>query len=385
MDVNELTVELKGLWNERPDVIESWIAWTKQLTACGKLHEAKKVAMEATVRFSISPLIWNNASTACLRLNDLEGARHCLLESLRINPDITNSICSLAGILRRENHIEQAIELLDRSIQRNPLDATLLGNKAEIRWQSGAVEEALDIVRKSVEIAPDYTWGWNALQHWSLMDRRESPALAMAKERALRLGNDAASWLLVSQIASVAAKPYESLEAALKARECEPRNVHAHDAVILALVEVRRFDEAYECCRTSSFGDYIPVELRGREAWLYSRQDKLSTAVEKMRLVVESDPYYLWGWVQLAEWYCSQTQFKDALEAIERVIRLSPWMTSHTRQGREYIRNWIVPTMQRVTTNAPLQFIRVTFLQGGNSSRCNSRGTHLSPLRKRQT
>jgi len=324
LDIAELTAEIKGLWNERPDIIEAWIAWTKQLAACGKLHEAKKVALEGTQRFSMSTAVWSNAATACLRQNDLDEAKRCLLEALKINPDITDSICELVGIYRRENRVEEAITFLERAIQRNPLDVVLLGTKAEIRWQAGAAEEAIEIAQKCVELSPDYIWAWNSLHRWSLVYRNDSPALALAQERAQRLGNDASAWLLVSQIATVASRQVDALNAALKARECEPRNVDAHDAVILALVAVRRFDEAYECCRTSSFGDYIPVELRGREAWLYSRQEKITTAIEKMRLVVESDPNYLWGWGQLAEWFCSETQFKDALEAIERVIRISP-------------------------------------------------------------
>lgn len=324
LDGPELSAEIKGLWKERPELIESWISWTKQLTAAGRVHEAKNVAVEGTNRFPLVPLIWNNAAFAFRRLNDFSEAKRCLLEALKINPDLISSLTALAEIYRRDNHLDEALQLLTRANQRNPLSSVLLGTKAEILWQQGAYEEALTAVQNSVEVSPDYNWGWNALHQWSVLLKRESPALDLAKERAVRLKNDAQAWLQVCHLANLAGKPAERLDAAIKARECEPRNVDAHDAAILALVTLGRYEEAFECSRTKIFGDHIPLILRGREAWLYSTQDKLDIAVEKMRLVVSNDPYYLWGWEQLANWHMTMKRFKDALDDIEMVVRLSP-------------------------------------------------------------
>lgn len=337
LEMSELTENLRKYWKQRPDLWESWHTLLHQLIATGELNEAAQLAADATERFPTLPIVWRNAATLNQRLGALPEAVTCLLHALRINPDWVPVICDLAEMYRRLSQFKEARELLERSHRRNPLEAPLLGTLADLLWYLGEQETAFAQVRQAVETDSSYHWGWTTLAHWSNLLHQKNMALEMARERAQRLGKDATAWLRVSQLAQRPELAGERLQAAQRARECEPRNVDAHDAVASALAEQRRFDEAVQACHPNAFGGRTPVFLRGREAWLFAQQNKMPEAMSKMRAVVATDPHYLWGWDRLTDWYFSANCFTDSLNACEKVVRLSPMnAVGYGKRARAY-------------------------------------------------
>jgi tetratricopeptide (TPR) repeat protein len=339
LEITDLSSHLRIIWEQRPDLWESWHTLLHQLIAVGDLDQAGKVAAGAAERFPTLPVVWRDAARLNQRLSAWPEATECLLHALRINPDWAPVVCDLAGIYRRAAKWEEARELLERSHRRNPMEATVLGNLADLLWHIEEREAALARVTRAVEINPDYNWGWNTLAQWSVLLRQNNIALEMARERARRLGKDASAWLLVSRLAQRPELAGERLDAALRSRECEPRNVDAHDTAALALAEQRRFEEALSACHPSAFGTRAPVPLRGREAWLLAQQGKRVDAVNKMKEVVAQDPSYFWGWDRLADWHFEANHFLDSLNACEKVLRLSPMEPSaYGKRARAYVK-----------------------------------------------
>ncbi len=324
LELADLTADLEAIWQQRPELWESWHALLLQYIATGRLGEAGQIANGATERFPTLPAIWRDAARMNERLGAWAEAMACLQHALRINPDWAPLICDLAEVHRRGSQWAEATELLERSHHRNPLEATILGTWADLMWHRGEREEALAKVKRAVEINPEYRWGWNTLSYWGDLLHHRTLALDMARERAQRLERDASAWLLVAHLAHRPEQAGERLDAALRARDCEPRNADAHDVVALALAEQRRYAEAISACHPAAFGDRIPYSLRGREAWLLAQQDKDMEAMEKMKEVVTTDPHYYWGWDRLADWYYNANLFHDSLKASETIVRLTP-------------------------------------------------------------
>ena len=339
LDMPELTEKLRAHWSQRPDLWEAWHTLLHHLISAGQLEEASQIAAGATDRFSILPIVWRDAARLNQQLGAWPEAASCLRHALRINPDWVPVVCDLAGVYRRGSQFDEARELLERSHRRNPLDAPVLGTLADLLWHLGERETALGQVRRAIENDPDYNWGWATLAHWSDLLQGKNLAIDLARERAKRLDRDASAWLRLAQLAHRPEMAGERLEAALRARECEPRNIDAHDAVASAFAEQRRYDEAIQACRPGVFGEHVPFTLRGREAWLFSQQDKMAEAMKTMGEVVATDPHYVWGWDRLADWYFGANRFSDSIAACEKGVRLNPMSaTGYGKRARAYLK-----------------------------------------------
>ena len=324
LEIDALTTDLRNLWQQRTGTWEAWHALLHQLLSVGKLDEAQQIALGATERFPILPAVWHDAARLNQRLNAWQPAADCLRQALRLNPDWTLATCDLAEVYRRLNQPAAAREVLEKAHHRNPLSAPILGTLADLIWHLGEREQALGMVRRAVENDPHYNWGWNTLAEWGGLLGTPNTALDLARERANRLQTDAAAWLLVARLATKPELAGERLDSALRASTCEPRNIDAHDSLAIAYANQRRYPEAIQACRPAVYGGRPPVSLRGREAWLCSKQGKQDEAVEAMKNVVAEFPHYFWGWDRLVDWHSEAQRYQDALRACERVVRLSP-------------------------------------------------------------
>ena len=70
--------------------------------------------------------------------------------------------------------------------------------------------------------------------------------------------------------------------------------------------------------------DPLPIELRGRAAWIENRRGDRAKAISIMRQLVTENPNFVLGWRQLAAWYDAAGRHSDCLEATEKFVQLEP-------------------------------------------------------------
>ena len=247
---------------------------------------------------------------------------------LQLEPERFSAIYHLAGAYRHENRTPEALDLLEKAQQRDPLSARLAGTYAENLWHLERRQEAIDAVRRAVEVDPDYQWGLDALSRWSRSVSRHDLALDLCRERAERLQHDSGAWLHVARLAHGPGHGATHLNAALRARECDPFNVDVHDTVAVAFVRQRRYTEALEACWPPEFSGRNPLNLRGREAWIFAQRGDLDKAIAAMKDLVQINPQYIWGWDMLIDWQARKKDLPAALAACERMVRLMPLVAS---------------------------------------------------------
>ncbi|MBX9583162.1 MAG: hypothetical protein K2X87_22885, partial [Gemmataceae bacterium] len=120
------------------------------------------------------------------------------------------------------------------------------------------------------------------------------------------------------------AGPDLRLRAAEAVVKAYPKFVPGHDSKAEQLAANDRFDEAIAACRPAELGDPVPVELRGRVAWVEARRGDRARAIATMRAVVADFPNYVLGWRQLAAWYDAAGRYRDCLDAAEQFVKLEP-------------------------------------------------------------
>ena len=119
------------------------------------------------------------------------------------------------------------------------------------------------------------------------------------------------------------AEPGERLRAAEACIKTYPKFMPGHDCKAEQLALSGRFDEALVACKPADL-DPLPIELRGRAAWIENRRGDRAKAISIMRQLVAENPNFVLGWRQLAAWYDTAGRHKDCLEATENFVRLEP-------------------------------------------------------------
>jgi tetratricopeptide (TPR) repeat protein len=77
------------------------------------------------------------------------------------------------------------------------------------------------------------------------------------------------------------------------------------------------------------FGDEVPVELRGRAAWLKLKRGDVAGATADFRALVAEQPTYYWGWLQLLDAYTTTSDHAGRAAVAEKIVALAP----HLPQG----------------------------------------------------
>ncbi len=120
-----------------------------------------------------------------------------------------------------------------------------------------------------------------------------------------------------------AANPGERLRAAEAAIKGYPKFMPGHDCKAEQLALAGRFEEALAACKPADL-DPLPIELRGRAAWIENRRGDRTKAIAIMRQLVTENPTFTLGWRQLAAWYDTAGRHRECLEACEQFAKLEP-------------------------------------------------------------
>jgi tetratricopeptide (TPR) repeat protein len=120
------------------------------------------------------------------------------------------------------------------------------------------------------------------------------------------------------------ADPGERLRAAEAVIKAYPKFMPGYDCKAEQLATSGRYDEALAACRPAELGDPLPVELRGRAAWVEARRGDRAKAIALMKAIVADEPTFTLGWRQLAAWYDAAGRPRECLEAAEQFVKLEP-------------------------------------------------------------
>jgi tetratricopeptide (TPR) repeat protein len=323
LDPEELLASLRAALEARPDLWHAWAAVVRQLIDLDRADEALALARGATARFPLLPALWLDLAAAHAARLDREGERAALRQALQINPGWSPAIRELCASYTREDRYTEARELVEAAVSRDPLDSENHGWLAHVLWETGEKEAAVERVKRALRLEPGYSWAWASLREWCQELERPGEAAALVRELAARRPGEARSWLLLARTLAAPEDLPERLQALEKAVSLNPRCFEACDLRAELLAREGRYEEALEACRPP-ITEQPPTELKGRAAWIEAERGNMEEAVRRMRAAVDEDPFYYWGWSQLARWHDTGGPDDAYLEAAQMLVRLAP-------------------------------------------------------------
>jgi len=323
-DYQDMLEVLQDILDDRPDLWQAWSVVIQQLAGMARLEEAEALAREATDRFPLLAKLWLDRAQVCQAMGNAEGRLDSLRQSVAVAPGWSPAARDLAEALDDAGEPDEAVTVMERTAERNPLDPFAHGFLAERLWEANRSREALDRAKTAVRHEPGYDWAWHAIQLWS--ERLEVPdePAELARELARDRSGDPRVWMRLARLLHHPRQNDEALAALDRAIALDPKNVEAHDLKAERLAEMGKYEAALAAAQPPELGAELPFVLQGRVAWVEARRGNYAAAIPPMQALVAVDPTYLWGWHQLAEWYNETGRAENYLEAASELVRLQP-------------------------------------------------------------
>lgn len=324
LEPDELLATFRKAKEVRPDLWHAWSALILALVERGDLDEALEVAQQACSRFALLPRIWLDIASVYRARNDRNGEIESLRRALQISPGWSTAARALSQVFEKNGNYDESRVILERAARFAPLDGSNQGCLADALWHLGQKDQAVVHLTRALRILPGYEWAWSTLSEWSEELERPEIPLALARELAASRAGDSAVWLALARLLTAPEQVDERISAIDRAIALNPREFEPYDMKAEYLASADRFDEAEAACGAAAWGEYHPIALRGRAAWIQARRGDIPGAIARMRSIVAEDPDYYWGWFNLAEWFSTAGTPADYLEAAEAMVRLSP-------------------------------------------------------------
>ncbi len=191
-----------------------------------------------------------NLGIACWRRGNLGEAESALRHALALHPNNTVALTALGIVYAEQSRFDLARLCQEQVVALRPKDAQAHRDLGMSLFRTGDTAAALNVLRRSVELAPQFTAGWNSLG-WALralgrfdealecFDRALAidPGLSEARRSRAETGRHIAD---VSEIARLAAQ-FDDLSVDTAKR------IPAGFALGSLLDKQDRFDEAFAC------------------------------------------------------------------------------------------------------------------------------------------
>lgn len=271
------------------------------------------------------PTGWTMRGEAKLQTGDREGGKADLREALKISATYSPAAAILFDACLADE------EYRDAGLALAVLQEHAAGPEVAVKQIQLAcrLDDAETATRAFTEICEGP--GTSAYPIQSALNELRAAGLEDRGHRVLReawqSGGPFHPWAPIFWIESPEgrdAEPNERLRAADAVIRAHPKFVPGHDCKAEQLALAGRYEEALAACKPADFGDALPLELRGRVAWVEARRGDRAKAISVMRQLVTEQPHFVHGWRQLAAWYDTVGRPRECLEASEQFVRLEP-------------------------------------------------------------
>lgn len=325
LDSEALLQELKEALQQRPDLWHVHSALVAQLTEMNRLAEALEVASAAARRFPLLPRVWLDLALIRHARTEYDEEITALKSALKINSNWSDASRQLADAHQARGELEQACNVLQKAINREPRDVRNLARLSDIMWQQGRRDTAIEQLKVVVRMEPGFEYAWIRLRQWFAEIDNPAGPIQVAHELTEARPAEARSWLVLAECCEAAGDHQGAVDAINRLLQLNPLHVQARDLGAHSLCRLGRFDEALAMVHPPEYQDRMPLKLLGAEAETHMSAGNSARAFELMRHVVQQDPDAAWAWFRLAEWYDGVShQLARYREACENLIRIAP-------------------------------------------------------------
>jgi tetratricopeptide (TPR) repeat protein len=307
-----------------PNYLWGWHQLAEWYNETGRTESYLEAASELVRLQPGHPVSLSMRGEAKLQTGDRDGGKADLREALKVSPNYSPAAAILFDACLADDEISDARKVL-AVLQEHAAVPEVAVKQIQLAVRTEDAEAALRSFAEVCEGA-----GQSPYPVQSALTELRSAGWGERAERVMRDawqgGGPFHPWVPVFWIDSEdgrAAEPAERVRAAEACIKAYPKFMPGHDSKAEQLALVGRFDEALAACKPPDL-DPLPLELKGRAAWIENRRGDRARAISLMRQLVTENPTFVLGWRQLATWYDTANRPRECLEACEQYVKLEP-------------------------------------------------------------
>jgi tetratricopeptide (TPR) repeat protein len=308
-----------------PTYVWGWHQLAEWYNDTGKSQSYLEAASELVRLQPHHPAGWTMRGEAKLQTGDRDGGKSDLREALKISPSYSPAAAILFDAYLSDEEFREARQAL-AVLQEHAGGPEVAVKQIQLACRQDDPETAM---RAFAEVCEGP--GTSAYPLQAALNELRAAGWEERAERVLReswqSGGPFHPWAPIFWIDSHEgreAEPGERLRAAEAVIKAYPKFMPGHDCKAEQLALADRFDEALAACKPAELGEPLPVELRGRAAWVEARRGDRSKAISIMKQIVAEQPHFVMGWRQLAAWYDTTGRHRECLEASDQFVQLEP-------------------------------------------------------------
>lgn len=329
----ELLASLRRVLDARPDLWQAWSVVIHQLVYMERGAESLALAQKSVQRFPALAFLWLDLADAHRLTKNADSELVALQRAVELSPNLIVAVRLLADAHERAGALDEAKRVFEQAIRRTPLVPAIYLEYAELLHRLGEREQAIKQARQALNLDPWFENAWNRLCTWLMQLDRMNEGIELARAWTEKRPGETRSWMRLGQalqwqtpvstddqnehITECAAAYDQALQRSPLARDI-------YDLKAEMLSFAGRHDAARFACTPSVYKGKLPIELRGRAAWVKAMENDYDAAKQQMILLLKEDRFYHWGWTQLVDWSLATHEYTEYLDAANDMLRARP-------------------------------------------------------------
>ena len=324
IDEDKLEADLKLFHQERPDLWQTWSALREHYHATSQFELELQTAQKLTEHFPLLPRAWAELAFAQRAQGDRQAEVTAFQKAIELSPSWDWILRELSQCLEALERHDDALDMLERSIQVEPLAPGGYGYKADLLWKIGKRHDAIEEIKRGIRISPLYGWGWTKLIEWTKLENRQDEVSSLITDLEKKRAHQWKWWNCLSDVYEELGDLNKALACIDRGLESKPHNINLLDQKANFLTQVGRYSDAIAVCQTSFEHGTQPVRLQGREAWIMMLSGRRQEAWDRMQKLSENEPDYYFAHSQLASWAFDTQSWDQLKKASTRMVALRP-------------------------------------------------------------
>ncbi len=315
---------MRALVEVDPNYLWGWHQLAEWYNESGRSENYLEAASQLVRLQPGHPVSLTMRGEAKLQTGDREGGKSDLREALRVSPGYSPAAAVLFDACLADDEIREARQVL-AVLQEHADGPEVAVKQIQFAARSEDPDSALRAFEEVCEGPGQSPYPIQAALNELKAAGWEDRAYRSMRE-AWQGGGPFQPWVPVFWVDSPDgrnAEPGDRLRATEACIKAYPKFMPGHDCKAEQLAFAGRFDEAIAACKPAEI-DPLPVELRGRAAWIENRRGDRAKAIAMMRQLLAENPTFVLGWRQLAAWFDSANRHRECLEACEQFVKLEP-------------------------------------------------------------
>lgn len=286
---------------------------------------AREVLLEGTRRFPYVPGLWLDLADAERAAGNREGERDALDRAVTLNPAFVSALSRLVAFHQRRGDVSAARRVIDHGLRYAPRSQALHELRADLEWNVGDPQEAIETLEHAILIDPASAAGWSQLHQWGIVVNQPDLAQQRARELAAQRPWNVQIWCALAEVLLSAHEFEAALKATDEALQREPNSATARNWKALILTRLRHRDDALAACSTDGLRGRAMAGMKARAAWVMAQFGELDDAIVNIERVVAEHPDHSWAWQLLIDWRLEKRELEGACAAARKLVGLTPF------------------------------------------------------------